>query len=177
MRDNRPMVRTGVELVGIDDEVLEQLVAAARLEDSPADVMAPLPGSPGWGPFAEDAFRQLHRSRRPGLAGPHHEATYAVRTGNQALGVLRLFRPDGADDDSVLEVGMWLSRLHRGAGIGRAALLLGVARARDLGAVELVADTTATNLAAQAVLRRAGFVLAEPAGSEPSSVQAARRLR
>ncbi|MGI5401085.1 GNAT family N-acetyltransferase [Streptomyces sp. CA-135486] len=144
------MPRT-VELRHVDEEMLEGLLAVAVNDAAPDEVMPPVTGPPGWTTARQDAFRAWHRARRPGLAGPLHECTFAILIDGKIVGSARLARRDSQE---VLETGMWLARSVRGRGIGTAALHAVLNAAARADARLVVAETTATNLAAIAALRR-----------------------
>lgn len=151
---------TTVRLVAVDEVVLDALVAAARRDADPDDVTPPL--GTGWGPERERWLRAFHTDRRDGLAGRLHEATWAVLVGSTVGGGVRL---RATDDPDVLETGIWLTRAVRGRGVGTSALTLVVGRARDAGAREVTADTTASNLPMTTVLDRLGFRVQPGAGA------------
>jgi RimJ/RimL family protein N-acetyltransferase len=69
-----------------------------------------------------------------------------------------------------LETGIWLARSFRGRGVGREALRLVKARAASAGAAVLVAETTAGNVGALALLKYAGAELVTGAASETQTV-------
>ena len=60
---------------------------------------------------------------------------------------------------------IWLRRSARGAGLGGTVLADVVAQAAATGARTVRAETTAQNASAVAVLRRLGFLVAEPDAS------------
>ncbi|MEU4495677.1 GNAT family N-acetyltransferase [Streptomyces sp. NPDC023998] len=140
-----------VELRHVDEEMLEGLLAVAVNDAAPDEVMPPVTGPPGWTTTRQDAFRAWHRARRPGLAGPLHECTFAILADGKIVGSARLACRDSQE---VLETGMWLARSARGRGIGTAALDAILNEAARADARFVVAETTATNLAAIAALRR-----------------------
>ncbi|MFF3455298.1 GNAT family N-acetyltransferase [Streptomyces sp. NPDC002730] len=140
-----------VELRHVDEEMLQGLLAVAVNEAAPGEVMPPVAGPPGWTPARQGAFRAWHRARRPGLAGPLRESTFAILTDGQIIGSARLACRDSQE---VLETGMWLARSARGRGIGTAALRALLNEAARADARLVVAETTATNLGAIAALRR-----------------------
>lgn len=144
-----------VALEPIDDVMLELLVDVA-VSDAEADEVTPrLRASSGWTPERRAWLRDYHRSRRAGLDGRTGEGTWAAIVDGAVVGSVRLKRT-GLD---TLETGIWLRRSARARGVGTAALLAVVAQARAAGAHLLQADTAETNLAAQALLLRAGFEL------------------
>lgn len=69
-----------------------------------------------------------------------------------------------------LETGIWLARSFRGQGVGREALRLVRARAASTGAAVLVAETTAGNVGALALLKYAGAELVTGAASQTHTV-------
>ena len=69
-----------------------------------------------------------------------------------------------------LETGIWLARSFRGRGVGREALRLVKDRAASAGAPVLVAETTAGNVGALALLKFAGAELVTGAASETDTV-------
>ncbi|QNP75496.1 GNAT family N-acetyltransferase [Streptomyces roseirectus] len=155
-----------MEVRRVDEDSLEGLLAVAVEDAAPEEVMPPVAGPPGWTALRRDAFRDWHRSRFPGLAGPLGESTFTVVDDGVPVGSARLaLRGEG-----VLETGMWLGRSHRGRGIGTAALRLLLDEAARAGARVVVADTTADNSAALGVLRRSGAALT--AGRESGDVLA-----
>ena len=76
----------------------------------------------------------------------------------------------GAGGGQGLETGIWLARSFRGRGVGREALRLVKARAASTGAAVLVAETTAGNVGALALLKYAGAELVTGAASETQTV-------
>ncbi|MFC9288207.1 GNAT family N-acetyltransferase [Streptomyces sp. NPDC057052] len=110
-------------------------------------------GPPGWTTERQEAFRNRHRARRPGLAGPLRESTFVITHDGRTVGSARLALRAGHD---VLETGMWLGRSHRGRGIGTATLRVLLGEAARAGARAVVADTEAHNTAALGALRRNG---------------------
>ncbi|MFC5948683.1 GNAT family N-acetyltransferase [Pseudonocardia lutea] len=141
-----------VTLRALDEPLLVALLDAAVAGAEPGEVMPPVVGAPGWTDAARAAFLTFHRSRSVGAVAPV-ERTWAVLDGDTVVGAGRL--EPVADG---LEVGLWLARGARGRGIGRAAVRELVARA---GGRPVVAETTADNAAAVAVLRELGAVLVE----------------
>lgn len=143
-----------VRLRPVDETVLARLVGAAVAGAAPEEVTPPLPSAGGWGPERIEWLRRFHRDRRMGLDGPLGEATWAIETGGEIVGAVRLKR---TADPEVLEAGIWLTRDGRGKGVGRRAIGLVLQRARERGAHAVRADTSVHNAAALAVLRRLGF--------------------
>ncbi|MEV5508745.1 GNAT family N-acetyltransferase [Streptomyces orinoci] len=140
-----------VELQQVDEDSLEELLAVAVDDAAPEEAMPPVTGPPGWTPERQEAFRNWHRSRRPGLVGPLRESTFAISHDGKIVGSARLALRDSHD---VLETGMWLARSWRGRGIGTATLRLLLHEAARTGARTVVADTKTHNKAALAALRR-----------------------
>lgn len=107
-------MRSVVQLAGLDDRALEQLVHNALLDTAIGEVMPFTPGTATWTPQRVQEFRSFHEGRRGGFDGPHDEVSFAILVGGNASGVVRLQRVA----PNVLEVGMWLTRSARGHGIG-----------------------------------------------------------
>jgi RimJ/RimL family protein N-acetyltransferase len=147
---------SGLQLVDVDEDVLEQLVHAATTDATADEVTAPVTPGPDWTPQRTAWLRALHRDRRAGVDGPLREATWAVVVDGAVVGAVRLKR---TADDGVLETGVWLTRSARGRALGAEAVAAVVRHAADRGARAVRADTTVGNLAAQATLRRLGFAL------------------
>lgn len=148
-----------VELVAVDEPVLALLLEAAGTRAAPDEVTPPL-GEPGtWNAERTAWMTALHRDRRAGLDGPLGEATWAVRLGDDVVGAVRLKR---TQEPGCLETGIWLTDDVRGAGVGLAAVAAVLGKAEQAGATAVRAETSATNAAALAVLRRLGFALAPP---------------
>ena len=76
----------------------------------------------------------------------------------------------GGAGGGALETGIWLARSFRGRGVGREALRLVKDRAESAGAAVLVAETTAGNVGALALLKSAGAELVTGAASETDTV-------
>jgi RimJ/RimL family protein N-acetyltransferase len=142
-----------VELLPIDEAVLTRLIAAATSNAAPDEVTPPMADSQ-WGDERTDWLRGFHRDRRAGLDGPLGEATWAVSVDGAVVGAVRLER---TAEPVVLETGIWLTRSARGRGTGRSAIAAVLARARELGAREVRADTSINNAPALCVLQRLGF--------------------
>ena len=83
---------------------------------------------------------------------------------------------DGGGGGDVLETGIWLARSFRGRGVGREALRLVKDRAASAGAAVLVADTTAGNVSALALLKSAGAELVTGAASDTATVPVKGRI-
>ena len=77
---------------------------------------------------------------------------------------------------AALETGIWLARSFRGRGVGREALRLVKERAASAGAAVLVADTTAGNVSALALLKSAGAELVTGAASDTATVPVKGRI-
>lgn len=147
------MRRPTVRLQPVDDDVLEDLLAAAVADADPEEAMPPVAGPPGWTVARREAFRAFHRDRRDGLAGPLQEATFAVVTDGEVAGSARLQRREGP---ATLEAGLWLARSARGRGIGTAVLRALLDEAAASGAHTVIAETTESNAAALGSLRGIG---------------------
>ncbi|NWF29567.1 GNAT family N-acetyltransferase [Streptomyces sp. PKU-EA00015] len=145
-----------VELQQMDEGSLEVLLAVAVDDAAPEEVMPPVAGPPGWTPERQEAFRAWHRARRPGLAGPLRETTFAITHHGKIVGAARLAVRDSHE---VLEAGVWLARSQRGRGTGTAVLRVLLDEAARSGARAVVADTKAHNTAALTALRRNGATL------------------
>ncbi|MEV0105868.1 GNAT family N-acetyltransferase [Nocardia sp. NPDC050799] len=141
-------------LLPLTEENLHLLLARAVADADPLEVMPPVPGSIGWDPAARAAFLAFHRSRSVATQRPV-ESTYVIVVEEQVVGAARL----ALLDEGRLEVGAWIGQSHRGIGIGTAIMDELWARARDSGARQLVAHTTADNGAACRLLDRAGAEL------------------
>lgn len=140
-----------VECRQVDEEGLEERLAVAVEDAAPEEVMPPVAGPPGWTLERREAFRNWHRARRAGLAGPLHESTFAVIHDGKIVGSARLAL---RDSHGVLETSMWLARSWRGHRIGTAALRILLHEAARAGERAVVADTKAHHTAALAALRR-----------------------
>ena len=149
-----------VAIVPVDEDVLDVLLGVAVADAEPIDVMPPVAGPPGWTDAARAAFAAHHRSRRPGLAGPHAEVTWAILADGAVVGSARLHRVG----PGCLEMGVWLGRSARAHGVGTALVPLLVAEAGRLGATTVIAETTADNVGALATLRRNGALLTDHPG-------------
>jgi RimJ/RimL family protein N-acetyltransferase len=179
-----------VALLDVSEAVLEQLLDLA-LRDADADeVTPPLGTTAGWNTDRISWFRQFHRASAAGLDGPAAQKSWAISCDGQLAGSVRLRRTDlevpkavdggagvgvgaGADagaSGGALETGIWLARSFRGRGVGREAMRLVKARAASAGAAVLVAETTAGNVGALALLKSAGAELVTGAASETATV-------
>jgi RimJ/RimL family protein N-acetyltransferase len=152
-----------VVLRRMDDALLERLLRVAVAEADPDEAMPPLEGPPGWTPARREAFKDYHRSRIEGLESAHREVTFAVMAGSEVVGAARLAE---VDRPGVLEAGLWLARSARGRGRAGEVLSLLLVEAASAGASVVVAETTAGNAAALAVLRRSGarLIAVDPEG-------------
>ena len=139
----------------VDEAVLAALVGAAATDAAPGEVTPPL--GAGWTPERTAWLWAYHRDRRAGLPGPRGEATWAVVVAGAVVGGARL-RWTG--EAGVADTGLWLTRSARGHGVGRVALAAVVGFARPAGVRTVVAETSAGNQGALAVLRHLGFSLA-----------------
>ena len=153
--------RSIVDLQPLDDELIERLLQVAIAEAEPEEVMPPVDDAPGWTPKRLEAFRTFHRQRTDGLSGPFAEVHFAVVTEGEIVGSARLAR---RSEGKSLEAGTWLARGKRNMGIGSTVVKLLLQRAASAGAESMVAETTAANPAAVAVLRRLGAVFEENPG-------------
>ena len=183
-----------VALLDVSEDVLEQLLELA-LRDADADeVTPPLGTTAGWNTDRISWFREFHRAAAAGLDGPAGQKTWAISCDGQMAGSVRLRRMDtepAAADEGwaggggwavgaagavaggggwALETGIWLARSFRGRGVGREALRLVRARAASTGAAVLVAETTAGNVGALALLKYAGAELVTGAASQTHTV-------
>jgi RimJ/RimL family protein N-acetyltransferase len=142
-------------LAPVDEHTLIELVELAVRDAHPNEVTPPIGDGDGWTTSRVEWLLAFHRDRRAGLAGPLGEATWAVI--GPAGGVAGSVRLQRTPDPGALETGIWLARGVRARGWAEAALRAVVDVARDHGAVEVRAETAATNAPALAVLRRLGF--------------------
>ncbi|HLZ38945.1 MAG TPA: GNAT family protein [Mycobacteriales bacterium] len=149
-----------VELRPLDEHLLAALLETAVADSDPAAVMPTAEASAEWTPTLRDAFLRFHRERSLADPGSRMETTYVVIVGSSVAGAARLQAHAGGES---VDTGVWLGRSHRNRGIGTAVLRLVLAAARGTDARRLLAHTTADNLAAQHLLRRAGAHL-EPVG-------------
>jgi RimJ/RimL family protein N-acetyltransferase len=151
-----------VTLAAVDEALLTQLSQVAFSEASANEVTPPLTPGEAWTAERAEWFMAYHRSRRPGLAGPHQEITKAILCGAAPVGAVRLHLTDTV---GVLETGIWLARPARGKGIARQVITLIIDEARRSGADAVRADTAESNTAAQALMQAAGFTLSAPTNS------------
>lgn len=157
-------------LVGVDDDVLKQIVLAATTTASPDEVTPPLTPGPHWTSTRVEWLRSFHRDRQHGLDGSHGEVTWAVVVDDQVVGSVRLKH---TGQDGVLETGLWLTSTVRGVGLGTASLGAVLDKAREVGATAVCAETLAGNVGALGALRRLGFTLEHGDGQ---SVRASKSL-
>ena len=156
-----------IELIPIDEDVLDRLVAAAVSDAAADEVTPPLTPGADWTPERLEWMRGLHRGARAGLDGPDGQATWAVVAHGAVVGAVRL---KCSDEPDVLETGIWLTRGARGHGTCRSAMAAVLVQAQALGAREVRADTSRDNAAALSVLRRLGF-RTSPAGARVTAVR------
>ncbi|GAA1265547.1 hypothetical protein GCM10009677_17010 [Sphaerisporangium rubeum] len=149
-------MRSDVSLRPLDENLLQELLAAAAADADPVEVMPPVAGPGGWTDERREAFLRFHRSRS--LCAEPVESTYAVVVGETVVGAARLFPL--TDARRAVEAGVWIGRSYRGGGVGRAVLRGLVDLARAGGAERLFASTTAGNMAVRRLLAELG---AEPA--------------
>jgi ribosomal-protein-alanine N-acetyltransferase len=146
-----------VTIADVDEAVADRLLELAKHDASPDEVAPPL-GGPGWNPERTAWFLSYHHAAAAGLDGPAAEKSWAVFSGGDVAGSVRLKREPHADLASA-ETGIWLGRSFRSRGIARAALALVLAEARRAGLHRVTARTLAGNLTAQRLLGAAGAVL------------------
>lgn len=150
-----------VQLLAVTPEVLETLLDVALTDAAPDDVTPPLGETDGWNTERIGWFRDYDRAAAAGLDGPAAQKTWAISYDGRIAGSIRLRRPGTAPlEGGLLETGLWLGRSVQGRGIGREALMLVRVVASRAGASMLQAETTAGNLAAQALLCSTGAELA-----------------
>lgn len=163
MRPSGDAAAPRVELVPVDEDVLEALIAVAIAETDPDEVTPPL--EPGWGPARVAWLREFHRRCRPeGEEGD--QLTAAVCVDGRVCGAVRWHRVSAED----LECGIWLAGSARGRGLSGAVLDLMIEHAATTEARRLIARTTAGNGPALAVLRRAGAAIESGPGLSVSAV-------
>ena len=189
-----------VALLDVSEDVLEQLLELALRDADADEVTPPLGTTAGWNTDRISWFREFHRAAAAGLDGPAGQKTWAISCDGQMAGSVRLRRMDtepaaagegwagggagavgaagagpggggaGPGGGRALETGIWLARSFRGRGVGREALRLVKARAASTGAAVLVAETTAGNVGALALLKYAGAELVTGAASQTQTV-------
>lgn len=153
---------SGPELAPVDEAVLGVLVEAAFADADADEVTPPLSGSSVWTPERMHWLATHHRAGREGLDGPAQEATWAIMIGRDPVGAVRLKR---TSEHGVVETGIWLTRSARGRGFGAAATQAVLSVARASGAKAVRAQTSESNVPAQAMLRGIGFNLAPPSST------------
>ncbi|TDT80176.1 RimJ/RimL family protein N-acetyltransferase [Arthrobacter sp. AG258] len=146
-----------VTIVDVDRAVADQLLELAKRDASPDEVAPPL-GGPGWNLERTAWFFSYHHAAAAGLDGPAAEKSWAVFSGGDIAGSVRLKREAHTDVLSA-ETGIWLGRSFRSRGVARAALALVLEEARMAGLHRVTARTLAGNLKAQRLLEAAGAVL------------------
>src|SRR6478752_6661677 len=112
---------TDVTLADVDEAVADRLLQLAKRDASPDEVAPPL-GGPGWNLERTAWFFSYHHAAA-GLDGPAAEKSWAVFSGGDVAGSVRLKREAPTDVLSA-ETGSWLGRNFRSRGIARAALAL-----------------------------------------------------
>ncbi|WP_158841525.1 GNAT family N-acetyltransferase [Saccharothrix deserti] len=122
----------------LDDQGLERLLGLAVADADPADVMPP-----GWTVDRPDDFREFYRG--------FQQDAYEIVDDGRTVGMARL--------TATGETGMWVARRARGNGVGLAALRRVVEEAPRRGVRTILADTTTDNVAAVAILKKAGAIL------------------
>ncbi|WFE37115.1 GNAT family N-acetyltransferase [Micromonospora sp. WMMD998] len=150
-----------VRLEPVDERNMEPLLSVAAAEAEPEDVMPPVDAPAGWSLARRDAFRDFHRASFGGLDGPTRTLMFAIVSGGEVVGMVRMTR---RDEPGTVETGMWLGRSARGRGLGAAALRELLHAAAAAGMHTVVADTTPDNAGAISVLRRCGAELREEGG-------------
>ena len=148
-----------VSLMPVDEQRLAELVAVATSAAAANEVTPPLTPGHDWTPTRVRWLEEYHRQRRGGLDGPAGEATWAVVAEGQVVGSVRLKALPGPGQ---LETGIWLARHVRGKGLGRQAIAAVLQHASAAGALEVLAETTSGNKAAQGLLSSLGFRLEAP---------------
>ncbi len=112
---------------------------------------------------AGHATRWWTRVRHRQWAGAAQTWAVCRADGQEPIGWLTAYGLDDRRHPDRVHVGYWLAPRHRGAGLSHEALevalghLTGDPAEGGAGRRDVRADTTADNLASQAVLRRAGF--------------------
>lgn len=146
-----------VTIVDVDRAVADQLLELAKRDASPDEVAPPL-GGPGWNLERTAWFFSYHHAAAAGLDGPAAEKSWAVFSGGDVAGSIRLKREPDAEPASA-ETGIWLGRSFRSRGIAHAALALVLDEARRAGLHRVTARTLSGNLGARHLLAAAGAVL------------------
>jgi RimJ/RimL family protein N-acetyltransferase len=164
-----------VDLVPVDEDVLEDLLALAVSEAEPGEVMPPASGESAsdprttWTEPRKGAFREYHRRCRVNPHTPVAEVTWAVRAHGRIVGAARLALVDG--DPEVREVGLWLGRPYRGQGISGEVAYWALAAAQTMEAKRLVARTVAGNPMARRSLERIGFDVVDSGGALVGTIE------
>lgn len=154
-----------VDLVPVNEDVLEDLLALAVAEAQPGEVMPPASGESAteprttWNDLRKGAFREYHRRCRVNPHTPVPEVTWAVRARGRIVGAARLALVEG--DPDAREVGLWLGQPYRGQGISGEVAYWAFAAAQTMDAKRLVARTTARNPRARRSLERIGFEMVD----------------
>lgn len=143
-----------VELRRVDDDVLEQLVAAALGDAAAGEVTPPVTPGEEWTAERVEWLRTFHRTRPNDLDADDAEMTWAVVAEGAVVGAIRLERIGGS---RTAEVGLWLTRSVRGRGVGRSAVVAVLQNAADRGIGAVRADTTTGNRGALALLAALDF--------------------
>ncbi len=146
-----------VTLVDVDRAVADQLLELAKRDASPDEVAPPL-GGPGWNLERTAWFFSYHHAAAEGLDGPAAEKSWAVYSGGNIAGSVRLKRDPDAGIPSA-ETGIWLGRSFRSRGVGSAALDLVLAEARRAGLKRVTARTLVGNQGAQRLQAAVGAEL------------------
>jgi ribosomal protein S18 acetylase RimI-like enzyme len=142
-----------------------QLAGSVRLKRTDPEPAEAVEGGAGGGADARDgAVAGADADARAGARGGAGAGAGAGARGEAGAGA-----GAGARGEA-LETGIWLARSFRGRGVGREALRLVKARAASAGAAVLVAETTAGNVGALALLKSAGAELVAGAASETETV-------
>ncbi|MFC8796118.1 GNAT family N-acetyltransferase [Promicromonospora sp. NPDC057138] len=150
-----------VDLVPVDEDVLEGLLALAVAEAQPGEVMPPASGESiteprtTWTDLRKGAFREYHRRCRLNPYVPVPEVTWAVKARGRIVGAARLAQVDG--DPDAREVGLWLGQPYRGQGISSEVAYWAFAAAQTMDAKRLVARSPAGSVAVRRSLERIGF--------------------
>ncbi|WP_269044952.1 GNAT family N-acetyltransferase [Paenarthrobacter sp. Z7-10] len=147
----------------MNEDILVRLIDAATTDAAANEVTPPLTDDGEWSAARITWLRDFHRARRGGLDGPEAEATWAILTGNEVVGSVRLKR---TGSPRVLETGIWIRRSHRERRAGQEALAAVLREASSLGYDEVCAETGGSNTAAQALLRKLGFTPSAADGTD-----------
>jgi RimJ/RimL family protein N-acetyltransferase len=157
-----------VDLVPVDEDVLEDLLALAVAEAQPGEVMPPAAGESAaeprttWTELRKGAFREYHRRCRVNLHVSVPEVTWAVKARGRIVGAARLALV--GDDSDVREVGLWLGRPYRGLGISGEVAYWAFAAAQTMDAKRLVARAAVGTRMARRSLERLGFDVVDDGG-------------